>query len=115
MQLRPLTRRQQEILILIEARPIPPTIRDLCRDLGLRSTNSVHQHLKALETKGAIVRSPFEARAIRSTRIPVKLPLGQSLNPRVSLPLAGTITPGGRVDWSSSPANAGSGPRNRPD
>jgi len=103
LPLRPLTRRQEEILTLIESRSIPPTIRDLCRDLGVSSPSGVHQQLKAMERKGAIERDPFAARAIRSTRLPVKLPLAPPKSPRVSLPISGIVTPAGRVDWTNPP------------
>jgi len=89
---RPLPPRQEEVLLLIESRAVPPTVRDLCRELGMRSTNSVHQHLRALERKGAIERSPNAARAIRSTR-------KQSTDLRAVIALGGTVTPSGRVTW----------------
>jgi SOS-response transcriptional repressor LexA len=113
IQLRPLTRREEEILALIECRPVPPSIRDLCRDLGLRSTNGVFQHLKSLERKGAIRREPFEARAIRSTRQAVP-PAAAALPPdmpRAKLELRGIVSPAGRIDWSNPPTLLPARPR----
>lgn len=46
----------------------PPSIADLCRALGIRSTNGVSDHLKALERKGCITRTPVVARSIVITR-----------------------------------------------
>ena len=43
----------------------PPTIRELCSMLGLRSTSTIAAHLSALERKGAITRLPASPRAIR--------------------------------------------------
>jgi SOS-response transcriptional repressor LexA len=64
----PLTDRQNCILDLIvkhfEMHHEPPTIRHLMRQTGITSTNGVRQHLKALESKGFIVRVPFRVRGI---------------------------------------------------
>lgn len=35
----------------------PPTVREIGRRLGMRSTRTVHDHLKALEEAGALVKS----------------------------------------------------------
>lgn len=43
----------------------PPTIRELCRILGLRSSSTIHAHLLALQRKGAIARNGNSPRAIR--------------------------------------------------
>lgn len=90
---RPLTPRQEEVLVLIESRSVPPTVRDICREFGMRSTNSVHQHLRALERKGAIERCPNAARAIRSTR-------KRDADSRAVISLGGTVTATGRIAWS---------------
>ncbi len=62
-----LTDRQLEVLQAIRqlsARGYPPTYRELCRALGIRSNNGVRDHLRALETKGAITRVEKQARSI---------------------------------------------------
>ncbi len=55
-----LTRRQLQVLRCIvesvEQHGVPPTVQELCRALGCRSTNAVHQLLLALERKGYIRR-----------------------------------------------------------
>ena len=55
-----LTLRQAEVLkafrLLQRETGRPPTIRELCRKLGLASTRTVHDHLKALEAQGKLVR-----------------------------------------------------------
>ncbi len=54
-----------------------PSIREICRAVGLKSTSSVHMHLKTLEQKGLIERSPNKNRAIevttnqRFTQVPI--------------------------------------------
>ena len=51
-----LTDRQRAVLGFIESQirqlGYPPTIREIGRHLGMRSTNGVNDHLKALERKG---------------------------------------------------------------
>ncbi|MEE1009687.1 MAG: transcriptional repressor LexA [Agathobacter sp.] len=42
----------------------PPTVRDICDAVGLRSTSSVHAHLETLEKNGYIRRDPTKPRAI---------------------------------------------------
>jgi len=66
-----LTARQQEILDFITAslneRGYPPTIREIGSQMGIRSTNGVNDHLKALERKGFLTRDDLKSRAIRPT------------------------------------------------
>lgn len=66
-----LTSRQQEILDFITAsldeRGYPPTIREIGTQMGIRSTNGVNDHLKALERKGFLTREDLKSRAIRPT------------------------------------------------
>lgn len=64
-----LTKRQAEVLEVI-ARHIeevgyPPTIRELGDVLGIRSTNGVNDHLKALEKKGYLTREDAKSRTMR--------------------------------------------------
>ena len=42
----------------------PPTVREICEKVGLRSTSSVHSHLNTLEKNGYIRRDPTKPRAI---------------------------------------------------
>ena len=42
----------------------PPTVREICKAVGLKSTSSVHGHLKQLEKEGLIKRDPTKPRAI---------------------------------------------------
>ena len=63
---------------------IPPTIREICAATGLRSTSSVHNHLKKLEDEGLITRGNGLNRAIRLT----------TDTPVVQVPLLGRVTAG---------------------
>ena len=42
----------------------PPTVREICDAVGLKSTSSVHSHLETLEKNGFIRRDPTKPRAI---------------------------------------------------
>lgn len=42
----------------------PPSVREICADVGLRSTSTVHAHLNKLEKLGYIKRDPTKPRAI---------------------------------------------------
>jgi repressor LexA len=64
-----LTERQREILTFISAsiaeRGYPPTLREIGEHFGIRSTNGVNDHLKALEKKGHLRREDLKSRAMR--------------------------------------------------
>ena len=87
-----LTRRQEQILQFIthriEEQGYPPTIREIGEEMGIRSTNGVNDHLKALERKGALVRDGLKSRALR----PVDLPL-PSATPEEPARIEGDVTP----------------------
>jgi repressor LexA len=69
-----LTRRQKQILEFITKwtndQGYPPTIREIGRAMGIRSTNGVNDHLKALEKKGALKREVLKSRALRPVDMP---------------------------------------------
>ena len=44
---------------------IPPSFRDICRDLGIKSTSSVYRYLAELEEKGFVQKSQGLNRSIR--------------------------------------------------
>ncbi len=43
----------------------PPTIRELCRQVGFASPNAPLTHLRALQAQGLIVRDPLTSRGFR--------------------------------------------------
>ncbi len=63
-----ITAKQQEILDYIKEqileRGYPPSVRDICEAVHLKSTSSVHAHLESLEKNGYIRRDPTKPRAI---------------------------------------------------
>src|SRR5258708_38987852 len=64
----PLTERQEKILSFIKKSILdqgyPPTIREIGEHFGIRSTNGVNDHLKALERKGYLLRGELKSRAL---------------------------------------------------
>ena len=60
--------KQSEILEYIKKEILnkgyPPTVRDICDAVNLKSTSSVHSHLETLEKNGYIRRDPTKPRAI---------------------------------------------------
>ena len=65
--MKPLTKSQQRIFDFLKDRSqygIPPSVREICAATGLKSTSTVHAHLKALENLGYISRDAGLNRAI---------------------------------------------------
>src|SRR5712692_10204165 len=87
-----LTERQREIYDFIrdkiESRGYGPTVREIGLAFEIRSPNGVMCHLKALETKGLIIREGFSARAIM---------LVGHRRPTVDLPLMGAVAAGSPI------------------
>ena len=67
-----LTERQQDVYDLIRSlivnRGYGPTVREIGEHFGTKSPNGVMCHLRALERKGMIRRSPNKSRAIELTQ-----------------------------------------------
>ena len=63
-----ITPKQQEILDFMKSRILekgyPPSVREICEAVSLKSTSSVHAHLETLEKNGYIRRDPAKPRAI---------------------------------------------------
>jgi repressor LexA len=94
-----LTRRQRMVLDTITSvmtdRGYPPTIREIGEALGIKSTNGVNDHLKALERKGFLSRDRSKSRAIR---IPERSAKKERWNDNViSIPLIGRIAAGAPI------------------
>ena len=64
-----LTQRQEMVLDFIQFsitdRGYPPTLREIGNHMGIRSTNGVNDHLRALERKGYLAREDMKSRALR--------------------------------------------------
>lgn len=87
-----LTARQQEVYDYIKEQILnngyPPTVREICRGLGFKSTSTAHGHLSKLEEYGFIKRDGSKNRAISLTEDI------QSLAETLSIPLIGRVQAG---------------------
>ena len=89
-----ITKKQTEILEYIKSQILnkgyPPSVRDICTAVNLKSTSSVHAHLETLEKNGYIRRDPTKPRAIEI--------LDESFNmlrrEMVNVPVVGTVAAG---------------------
>ena len=81
---------QQRILEFIKAeiedKGYPPSVREICAAVGLRSTSTVHAHLNHLEEQGLIRRDSTKPRALEV--VDGSQPRGRSV------PLVGRVTAG---------------------
>ena len=63
-----ISEKQNEILVYMNNeilnRGFPPSVREICEAVHLKSTSSVHAHLESLEKNGYIRRDPTKPRAI---------------------------------------------------
>lgn len=66
-----LTKRQQMVLdVIVESireKMYPPTLREIGKVMGIKSTNGVNDHLRALERKGFLLCDEMKSRGIRLT------------------------------------------------
>ncbi|MCL1126811.1 transcriptional repressor LexA [Shewanella surugensis] len=89
--MRPLTKRQDEILTLIKRNiadtGMPPTRAEIATRLGFKSANAAEEHLKALAKKGCIEIIPGTSRGIRLTQVDTQ-------NASLGLPLIGQVAAG---------------------
>ena len=87
MSKRPLSEKQQSVynfLVKEMSSGFPPTVREICKATGIKSTSTVHAVLGVLEENGYIVRDAKNSRAIR---------LGTDYESAM-VPLVGRITAG---------------------
>ncbi len=67
--MKPLTQKQATLLDAIIAGlvrdQVVPTTRQLCVEMGLRSTNGVHEHLRAIVRKGYVEKAGRHLRILR--------------------------------------------------
>lgn len=72
--MQPLTDRQQAVFNCIsrsiQDRGYPPTLREIGQHLGIRSTNGVNDHLRALQRKGYLTREDMKSRTLRLSSVP---------------------------------------------
>ncbi|MEZ3428514.1 MAG: transcriptional repressor LexA [Lachnospiraceae bacterium] len=86
--------KQKEILDYIKEEILkkgyPPTVREICETVHLKSTSSVHSHLETLEKKGYIRKDPTKPRAIEICDDSFQMVRTEM----ASLPIVGTVAAG---------------------
>lgn len=99
-----LTRRQEEILTYIKeyivSNGYPPTIREICKAVGVSSPATVHAHLANLENKGFIKKEDTKNRAIE---VLVKNEFASKDDLVIEVPLLGKITAGNPIEAIEQP------------
>ena len=89
-----ITSKQKEILEYIKEtilkKGYPPTVREICEAVRLKSTSSVHSHLETLERNGFIRRDPTKPRAMEI----LDDMFGLTRREMVQIPMIGTVTAG---------------------
>ena len=104
--------KQQEILDYIKdeilKKGYPPTVREICETVSLKSTSSVHSHLETLEKNGYIRRVPTKPRAIEICDDSFQMIRTEMVN----LPIIGNVAAGQPIlaeenieDYFPVPAN----------
>lgn len=89
-----ITSKQMEILEYIKkqllAKGYPPSVREICQAVNLKSTSSVHSHLATLEENGYIRRDPTKPRAIEIIDDEFALSRREVIN----IPIVGSVAAG---------------------
>lgn len=92
-----LSDKQQVILDFLKQETIkkgyPPSVREICEAVGLKSTSTVHGHLERLEKKGLIRRDPTKPRAIEIVDDDFQLARREMVN----IPILGKVAAGSPI------------------
>jgi repressor LexA len=97
-----LTRRQQEVLEIIErsvrSKGYPPSMREITAQLHLASAAGIHKHIKALVKKGFLSKENYLSRSLRVVRGSGGEAAPTAGGESVELPLAGIIAAGQPIE-----------------
>ena len=89
-----LSEKQQKIFDFLKeeilSKGYPPSVREICDAVGLKSTSTVHGHLERLEKKGVIRRDPSKPRAIEIVDDEFQLARREMVN----VPIVGKVAAG---------------------
>ena len=88
----PISQKQMEIYnflkAYIEDKAYPPSVREICTAVSLKSTSTVHAHLKTLEKKGYIHRESTKTRALEI------IEFTERKKELLEIPIVGNVTAG---------------------
>ncbi|MCI5958888.1 MAG: transcriptional repressor LexA [Lachnospiraceae bacterium] len=94
MDRRKISDKQQQILDFMKdeilSKGYPPSVREICEAVHLKSTSSVHSHLETLEKYGYIRRDPTKPRAIEIVDDGFQMVRRETS----SIPIIGTVAAG---------------------
>lgn len=92
--------REEQILKYLEAQVrengYPPTVRDICAALGIKSTSTVHKALGRLEDRGLIEKGTNKRRAVKllTEDAPQQISISDIREDVVDIPVVGRIAAG---------------------
>ena len=92
------------IVSYMKSEGMPPTNREIGRELQIASTGHVDYHLTMLEKKGLISRQPKKSRGIKLTKSPTGIPVMGTIAAGEPLDIFSDATE--RVDMGREPADA---------
>lgn len=91
-----LTQKQIEVLLFIKSevqrKGYPPSVREICKGVNIKSTSTVHTYLNTLESEGYIRKDPTKPRAIEI----IENDNEYLLKPKktIDVPIVGKVTAG---------------------
>jgi repressor LexA len=114
-----LTQRQKMVLEFIQSaidtEGYPPTLREIGNFMGIRSTNGVNDHLRALERKGYLTRKDMKSRTLRPTRVVERMVKSTSLahfesdvagdDELIDIPILGRVAAGALQEAIEQPSD----------
>jgi repressor LexA len=95
----------------------PPTLREIGNFMGIRSTNGVNDHLRALERKGYLTRKDMKSRTLRPTAAVERLLKSSSIRPidgesddddindMIEIPILGRVAAGALQEAIEQPSD----------
>jgi repressor LexA len=93
-----LTKRQEQTLDFIRSsiqdRGYPPTLREIGEFMGIKSTNGVNDHLRALERKGYLRREDMKSRALKLVEDPKHKSNGSGNDDTIEIQVVGRVAAG---------------------
>lgn len=87
----------------IREKGYPPSVREICAAVGLKSTSTVHAQIKNLEKKGFIEKDGAKTRAIKLTNTDysslgtISSPKPDSGDPYIEVPILGRVAAGNPI------------------
>lgn len=79
----------------VQEKGYPPSVREICKAVGFKSTSTVHAYLSSLEEEGLIVKDPTKTRALKVVDENSKNLEGYIANHEIeNIPILGRVTAG---------------------